>query len=157
MRKYITLILAVFLFETLSFLTSWFVTMPAVNGWYRDIEKSVLTPPDWIFGPVWTVLYALLAIAALRLWAARTHAAMQAALWLFAAQMGINYAWSYVFFGLAAYKAAFVMLAAMVALTATILRLATPHDKTVAALLAPYMAWISFATYLTAVVAHLNP
>lgn len=75
-------------------------TTPEIEGWYRTIEKPSWNPPDWIFGPVWTTLYILMAIAAWLVWRPAGFAAAAMPLTLFAVQLVLNIAWSWIFFGL---------------------------------------------------------
>lgn len=154
MKRYLQPIILIFILQVLAFLTSYFVTENAVSTWYQDINKAALNPPDWLFAPVWTILYALLAIALWILWRARFDPNGKIALGLFVAQLVLNYCWSPVFFGLQAFTAAFVILLAMIGLS--IGAMVTTRRRIVIWLMIPYMAWISFATYLTFEVMRLN-
>lgn len=136
------------------------VTMPAVKGWYVALAKPVWTPPDWVFGPVWTTLYALIAISGWRAWAALSdreaadfkHPALQA----YAVQMGLNLLWSFVFFGMHAPLAgALVILALLIAIAVTARRF-HPIDRPAALMLAPYFAWVAYATTLNLGIAWMN-
>ena len=75
-------------------------TTPEIDGWYRTIEKPSWNPPNWIFGPVWTALYILMAIAAWLVWRPAGFVAAAMPLTLFAVQLVLNIAWSWIFFGL---------------------------------------------------------
>lgn len=117
------------------------------GDWYDSIEKSPLTPPGWVFPVVWTLLYALMGIA---LWrfveSART--ARNRGLVLFGTQLALNGLWSYLFFGLHQPGAALVEIALLwLAIAASLIAFAR-HSRIAAALLAPYLAWVSFAAYL---------
>lgn len=156
MKRFLPLASLILILQVLAFLTSYFVTEPAVNGWYQAIPKSSLTPPDWVFAPVWTILYVILAVALWMLWQARENRGAKKALKLFLAQLVLNYGWSSVFFSLQAFTAAFWMLIVIDVLTISTMIVAWRNERRVSLMLIPYLAWISFATYLTYVVAALN-
>lgn len=160
MRKYGSLILTIIALQALSYASSYKVTMSAVDGWYQDIAKSPFNPPDWVFGPVWIVLYTLLAIVLWMLWARRDERFARSALRFFLPQLAINYLWSYVFFGMAAYAPAFWLLIVMIICTVGCMvyaRHLAERKDVIVWLLSPYLAWISFAAYLTWSVMRLNP
>ncbi len=131
-------------------------TRPAVGGWYAALNKPSFNPPNWVFGPVWTVLYVLMAIAVWMVWRVRKSRPVCLALGLFGVQLVLNAAWSLIFFGLHAPLAAMLELALLwvaVALTLVVFwRTARPAGV----LLLPYMAWVSFAAVLSAAIAVLN-
>lgn len=128
------------------------ITATSVNSWYPTLAKPFFTPPGWVFPPVWTTLYVLMAIAAWRIWRQRPAASVAPALRVFALQLGLNLAWSFLFFGLQWIGAA---LAEMIVLLAAILwtiRLFAGIDRPAALLLVPYALWVGFATLLTAAI-----
>jgi benzodiazapine receptor len=133
-------------------------TRPAIPTWYATLVKPTWTPPGWVFGPVWITLYALMGIAAARVWIRhRRTSAGKRSLALFGAQLALNAMWSVVFFGLKAPGAALVVI---VMLWATIFALILwwwRLERISAALLIPYLAWVSFATALNAAIWRLNP
>jgi translocator protein len=117
--------------------------------WYAGVRKPALTPPGWVFGVVWPVLYAMMGAAAWQLW---RHGGMggpnKAAFILFAAQLVLNAAWTILFFGWHRPGLALVELGLLwLAVLATMI-LFWRRDPAAGALLAPYLAWISFAAYL---------
>ncbi len=122
------------------------------GGWYRDLEKPPGTPPAWIFGPVWTVLYLLMGWAAGRLLAIGARRPFA----LFAFQFLLNLAWTPVFFGLRQPSAALGILALLWVALAWTIRASARRDRPAAFLLAPYLAWISYAAYLNAGIVLLN-
>jgi len=135
-----------------------FFTMPAIPTWYRGLIKPFLSPPNWIFAPVWTILFALMGISAYLIWLRRTkkkkpvHEALQ----FFGVQFLFNISWSLVFFGLhSPIGGVGVVVALWIAILATILKFYA-IDKTAAFLLIPYLLWVSFAAYLTMSIALLN-
>ena len=130
-------------------------TAPEIPTWYATLAKPALNPPGWIFGPVWTLLYALMGIAAYIVWEqyAKTKVkkrkkAIAFALWIFAAQLALNTTWSIVFFGLHNPAWAFADLVAMWLLILATIYLFRPIAKPAAYLLIPYILWVTFAGYL---------
>ncbi|WP_454048502.1 TspO/MBR family protein [Cellulomonas sp. Marseille-Q8402] len=126
-----------------------------VDGWYADAEKPAWTPPNWVFGPVWTVLYVVMAVAAWLIWRRHGARAARTALVLYGVQLALNAAWTPVFFGAEQLGAGLaIILALEVALVATIVAF---HRLTpwVAWLLGPYLVWVLYATTLNAGVAAL--
>ena len=115
---------------------------------YGELIRPAWAPPAWLFGPVWTVLYLLMAVAAWSVWRAAPFAATRAALGLFAAQLVANALWSWLFFAWRQGGWAFaevVVLWLLIAATALAFRRVSPLA---AALLAPYLAWVTFAAAL---------
>lgn len=133
------------------------VTGSSVKTWYVTLNKPPLTPPNWIFAPVWTLLYFMMAIAAWLVWRrAGSIGKAGAALSLFFAQLGLNFGWSVAFFGMRNPAIASVEIFALLAMiVATILSFAK-IEKLAGLLMLPYLAWTSFATYLTLAIWWLN-
>jgi benzodiazapine receptor len=132
------------------------MTMPSIPTWYAGLEKPFFSPPNWIFAPVWTLLYALMAIAFWRVWTLGRGSALQAAALAFAVQLVLNVAWSGAFFGLHSPGLALVdIVALLLAIIATISAFAR-IDSHAAWMLAPYLAWVAFATALNASIWWLN-
>ena len=131
------------------------MTLPAIPGWYAALEKPWFTPPDRVFGPVWGVLYLMMAISGWLLWRGRGPDRRRA-LMLFAVQLVLNGAWSILFFGLKLIGPALIEIAVLlIAIGATIV--AAFHISTIAALLlVPYFAWVCYATALNAAIWWLN-
>ena len=131
-------------------------TAPAVPTWYAALVKPALNPPAWVFGPVWTVLYLMMAVAAWLVWRANGWRLARGALALFAGQLALNLAWSSIFFGLrspgwAAVEVLVLWLA--IAATAGAFR---PHSRLAAALLLPYLAWTTYAAALNWAIFWMN-
>jgi tryptophan-rich sensory protein len=123
-------------------------TRSSVNSWYVELSKPSWTPPDWLFGPVWTALYILMAVAAWLVWRKASSADVKMALRLFIAQLLLNLLWSYLFFGMLWPGAALIEI---VILLVAILAVALAFAKIsplAGWLLTPYLAWVSFATVL---------
>ncbi|RJT04068.1 TspO/MBR family protein [Halococcus sp. IIIV-5B] len=133
------------------------VTSPQIATWYTTIEKSGFTPPNWVFGPVWTALYALQGVAAWLVWRAGfDRRGVRLGLVAFAVQFVLNLAWSPAFFGLESPALGLVVIVPLwVAIVATI-GLFARIDRRAAALLVPYLAWVSFATALNYAIWTLN-
>lgn len=138
-------------------LGSW-ATFSGLRDWYASLRKPSWTPPSWLFGPVWTVLYALMAVAAWRVWRrldAEPKARKEAlACWGF--QLALNAAWSWLFFGFRQPTLAFFeLLSLWLVILATLVSFAR-IDRPAAALLVPYLAWVTFAGALNGAIARLN-
>jgi tryptophan-rich sensory protein len=127
----------------------------SVSTWYRTLSRPDWTPPDWLFGPVWTVLYLAMAVAAWMVWRRGTPAAA-AAMAAFAVQLAFNVAWSALFFGLR--SPAFAMLdivllwLAIAATIACFLRVSIPAGL----IMLPYLAWVTFAAALNFAIWRMN-
>lgn len=124
--------------------------------WYASLNKPPLNPPGWIFGPVWTVLYVLMAAAAGLVWSRVGWTRAAGALLLFFGQLLLNAAWSPLFFGLQSPGLALVDIVLLWgAIVATIISF---HRLLPLAgwMLVPYLAWVSFATYLNFMIWQLN-
>ncbi|QOV90876.1 TspO/MBR family protein [Humisphaera borealis] len=131
------------------------LTSDAVRSWYPTLVKPSWNPPPWIFGPVWTTLYVMMGIAAFLVWRAHSKLGTRA-LTLFAIQLLLNVAWSWIFFsqrqiGWAAVEVV-VLLLAIIATTALFWRVSRPAG----ALMFPYIAWVSFASFLNFTIWQLN-
>lgn len=134
----------------------WF-TASSVGTWYQTLNKPALNPPDWVFGPVWTVLYVMMALAAWCVWrrAGSWRRAMGAGV-AYLLQLALNLLWSVVFFGWRSPAGALVVIVLLwLAIAWTLWRFAQ-HTRLAAALLAPYLAWVSFAGLLNLLIVRLN-
>jgi tryptophan-rich sensory protein len=131
-------------------------TAPEIQTWYRTLSKPSFNPPSWVFGPVWTLLYLLMAIAAWRILHAPASTDRNAGLALFAIQLGLNLLWSWIFFrrhALGIALAEIICLWLAIALTAILF---ARIDSIAAWLLAPYLAWTAFASLLNGGIWRLN-
>lgn len=131
------------------------VTTPSIPTWYADLQKPFFNPPNWVFGPVWTTLYLLMGIALYRIWVSKKKSTDKAS-HAFLTQLGLNFLWSYVFFGLHMPWAAVIIIAALWGYIFYTIRLFKPIDKLAAYLLIPYLLWVTFASILNFSVALLN-
>lgn len=140
----------------ISFLPGVFGSMFPPGDWYAQLAKPALTPPGFVFPIAWTTLYICIGVALYLVTIATAPGARRMPLAIFAAQLVLNGLWSWIFFGLHAVGAALVEIVALwLAIVATIVvfRRTSP---TAAKLLVPYLAWVTFATYLNAAIWFLN-
>jgi tryptophan-rich sensory protein len=126
------------------------VTRP--DGWYAALAKPPFNPPNWVFAPVWTILYVLIAVAGARTFERGRGRGF--ALWL--AQLALNFTWSPVFFGLHRPLAALVIVGALLATIIAFIATQWNSDRASALLFVPYAAWVAFATVLNASIVVLN-
>jgi tryptophan-rich sensory protein len=126
------------------------------DAWYAALSKPWFQPPNWLFGPVWTALYTMMAIALWRVWRLPPSPARRTALLLFAGQLALNAAWTPVFFGARAIGAALIVLLVLVAIVGVTIVRFWSLDRLASALLWPYLAWIGFASALNAALWWLN-
>ena len=133
------------------------VTRDSINTWYPTLEKPVFNPPNWIFAPVWTMLYVMMGVAAGLVWTSHSdEKTIQKALGFFAIQFGLNALWSYLFFGLHNPLLALVEIVLLWLMILETYNQFRKIDKTAGLLLIPYLAWVSFATILNASIWWLN-
>ena len=132
-------------------------TASSVRTWYPTLAKPSWNPPAWVFGPVWTALYVAMGVAAWLVW---RHAGIEngrAALAAFGIQLALNLAWSFLFFGARSPLAGLVDIGLLwIALATTIVAFARASEVA-AWLLAPYLAWVTFACALNLAIVRLNP
>jgi benzodiazapine receptor len=134
------------------------VTKPSVETWYPTLIKPSFNPPNWIFMPVWTLLYVLMAVAAGLVWdkIKEQNEEVKKALGFFLIQLTLNAIWSYLFFGLKNPMLALIEIALLwLMIYETYLKF-TKINKIAGYLLIPYMAWVAFAGILNASIWWLN-
>jgi tryptophan-rich sensory protein len=133
------------------------ITEPNILPWYRSLVRPGFAPPDWVFGPVWILLYLLMALAAWQVWMRRsTHEVGPALIW-YGLQLILNLAWSFLFFGLHRPDLAFLeILILWLAIGITLLTFGKVR-KLSGYLLLPYWLWVSFAAVLNFAFWRLNP
>jgi tryptophan-rich sensory protein len=133
-------------------------TVKAIPSWYSTLKRPWFNPPNWLFGPVWTLLYTLMGIALYRIWQlAPIPSGWVLGLTFFFIQLVLNALWSPLFFGLHDLWLAFAELLLMWAAIVLTIFLFYPMDAVSAWLLAPYLVWVSFAGLLNYSYAKLNP
>jgi benzodiazapine receptor len=134
-------------------LISGLATASSVRSWYPALAKPSWTPPPWVFGPAWTLLYVLTAVAGWLVW---RRAGWSGALAAFGVQLVLNGAWSFCFFGARSPLAGLVDIALLWAAIVVTLELFRRVDRAAAWLLAPYLAWVTFAAALNLEIWRLN-
>ncbi|MGK7394179.1 MAG: TspO/MBR family protein [Candidatus Cyclobacteriaceae bacterium M3_2C_046] len=154
--NYTKLITAILLSQLAGLIGSVF-TLSSVNSWYANLEKPAFTPPNWLFGPVWTLLYLLMGIAAYLVWQKKIiHVPVKKALILFLIQLFLNALWSFAFFGLKSPLAGLIVIALLlIFLILTILQFFM-ISKPAGWLLIPYLLWVSYASALNLSIYILN-
>ncbi|PXX31661.1 TspO/MBR family protein [Arenibacter sp. ARW7G5Y1] len=151
---YITISVAVCL--TIGFLSS-FATQSSVNGWFLELNKPSFNPPNWIFAPVWTVLYIMMGVAAGIVWAKGFyHIWVKTALYHFGIQLLFNALWSIIFFGFKNPFAALLVILTLLILLIFTIKWFKVVSTTAAYLLIPYLLWVCFATALNYKIWELN-
>ncbi|MEI7434204.1 MAG: TspO/MBR family protein [Methanomicrobiales archaeon] len=134
-----------------------FSTMSSIATWYTGLIKPVLTPPNWLFGPVWTTLYILMGIALYLVIREGTEKKpVQLGIMVFAAQLIVNVVWSLVFFGLQSPLLGLITILVLIALVLATIYFFYHVSRTAAVLLVPYIVWVCIATYLNAMILVLN-
>jgi len=132
------------------------LTTPSISVWYAALRKPPWTPPNWVFGPVWSLLYISMAVAAWLVWRRLESPGAKLALLLFAVQLALNVGWSGVFFTLHKPGAAFAeVLLLWIAILATALAF-WPVSRAAGWLMVPYLIWVSFAALLNRAIWRLN-
>ena len=151
MKTYLRILLCVVICLAVGYLSS-ITTQSSIKTWYPTIEKPIFNPPNWVFAPVWTLLFILMGIAAGRVWnqLETNKVLVKKGLLFFAVQLALNALWSYLFFGL---QNIFLALIEIILLWLVIYEtylIFKKIDKKASYLLLPYLACVGFATILTA-------
>ena len=126
------------------------------SEFYSDLARPSWAPPGWLFGPVWSVLYALMGIAAWLVWRARGFGGARSALLIFIVQLAANALWTWLFFGWRQGGLAFAEILVLLALILATIVLFWRVNRLAAVLLFPYLLWVSFASALTHSIWRLN-
>lgn len=136
---------------------SGFATQTSVDNWYETLKKPFFNPPNWIFGPVWTILYIMMGIAAGIVWSKGLHHLwVKTALYHFSFQLIFNAMWSVVFFGFNQPFWALLVILILLALILLNMKSFRVVSKTAAYLLVPYFLWVCFATLLNYKIWEMN-
>ncbi|NQZ44309.1 MAG: tryptophan-rich sensory protein [Flavobacteriaceae bacterium] len=155
-RKVLKIFITVAVCLLIGFLSS-FATQSSVNDWYLTLNKPSFNPPNWLFAPVWTVLYVLMGIAAGIVWGKGFyHIWVKTALYHFGFQLLLNALWSIVFFGFKNPLAALFVIVVLLVLIVLTIRWFRVVSKTAAILMVPYLLWVGFATLLNFKIWQLN-
>jgi tryptophan-rich sensory protein len=140
----------------LCFLPAGLSVLARPDAWFNTLHKPSWNPPPWIFGPVWTVLYGLMGVSAWRVWMHGGFRRQRSTLMVFLTQLGLNAMWTPVFFGLHLLGLSVLVIVTLwVAIAVTALKFRTVSPLA-AALLLPYLAWVSFAMILNASIWRMN-
>ena len=131
------------------------LTAPAVASWYVLVEKPIWTPPNYVFGPVWTLLYLLMGLSAYLVWQQKRPERMFA-LKVFFVHLVINVLWSVVFFGLHSPLYGLVVIVALWAMIVWLITLFVNQSRAAAWILVPYLLWVTYAASLNLGVFFLN-
>jgi benzodiazapine receptor len=131
-------------------------TAQAVPEWYSSLNKPSFSPPNWVFGPVWTTLYILLGISFFLVWKEKRSNARDRAIKIFSIQMVLNFAWSFLFFYFKMIGVALIEIILLWMSIAAMLYLFNKIKPLAAYINIPYLLWVSFATVLNAGYYFLN-
>ena len=129
----------------------------SAGDFYRELVRPLWAPPGWLFGPVWSVLYALMGFSAWLVWRARGFAGARGALGLFLVQLAVNALWTWLFFVWRLGAVAFGEILFLWLLIVANIVLFSRVSKLAALIFLPYVAWVSFACALTFATWQLNP
>ena len=156
MQKILKIVLVVVLCVTVGYLSG-LVTRESILTWYVTLNKPSFNPPNWVFAPVWTLLYIIMGVAAGMIWTSNSEEqTTKKALGFFAIQLGLNALWSCLFFGLHNPLLALIEIILLWLMIFETYNLFKKINKTSGLLLFPYLAWVSFATILNASIWWLN-
>lgn len=156
MKKFLQFIFAMVISFIPSAIGMIFSPRGASDVWYNALNKSVLTPDGWVFGVVWTILYAMLGIALFLIITNKTRQNKTKSYLLFVAQMSLNALWSYMFFGLHLVEGAFIVLILLILFSIWLVRAFRPISRVASYLVIPYIIWLLFAAYLNGAIMYLN-
>lgn len=132
-------------------------TISAIPTWYATLNKPFFAPPNWLFGPVWTLLYFMMGVSFFLIWKQGLQKKkIKTASMYFLAQLALNFIWSPIFFGFRAPLFALVVIVAMWAMIVMTMKKFYPLSRFAFYLLVPYLLWVSFATLLNAAIVLLN-
>lgn len=148
MNKYFKLLVSVVVCELVGVAATPF-TITAIPTWYSTLAKPTLSPPNWIFGPVWTTLYALMGISLFLMWEKGiSKRKVKNALLFFYLQLALNFSWSLLFFGLRAPLFGLIDIVILFIAIVVTIKMFHKISTRAAYLLVPYLLWVGFATYL---------
>lgn len=136
------------------------MTMPNIQPWYNSLNHPFWRPPNWVFGPVWTILYVMLAIVGWRLWISFDGSIgrklKQPVIIFYFLQLFFNFLWSPLFFGLHWIDTAVLDLILIILFTIALLKRTFPINRACGYALIPYLLWLSYALSLNAALQYLN-
>ena len=137
--------------------TGAFFTTPKIPTWYAGLVKPSFNPPNWLFGPVWTILYLMMGLAAYFVWQQGwEHSRVKRALGVFLLQLVLNVLWSFVFFGMQSTLGGLIVIIMLWGAILLTIVLFFRQSSLAGWLLVPYIMWVTFATVLNAAIFALN-
>ncbi len=154
MKKAIQLIAAILIVQSAGIIGS-FATFSAIPTWYTGLVKPAFAPPNWVFGPVWLILYTLIGISLFLVWQSQKE--KRTALTIFFVHLGLNALWSLLFFGLQNPFFAFLEILLLLATLLLVMWQFWRIGPLASYLLVPYFLWVSFAAVLNFFLWQLNP
>lgn len=132
-------------------------TITSISSWYVYLNKPIFNPPNYIFGPVWTVLYAMMGISLYFVWVkGYKKVQVKRAINIFFIHLVVNTLWSIVFFGLHQLGLALIIILILFGMILYLIKIFRPIDRRASYLLVPYLLWVSFATILNLAIWRLN-
>ena len=155
LNKIIKLLFLIIVCEGVGFLGTIF-TIPSIQGWYMTLQKAPFNPPPWVFGPIWTTLYFLMALSLFLVLQKKLKKQRSFLMILFSIQLALNFFWSVIFFGLHLPLAAFIEIIFLWISIALLIIDFWKFSKLAAILLIPYLCWVSVASTLNLFVVLLN-
>jgi benzodiazapine receptor len=132
------------------------VTISNISTWYAGLNKPTLNPPNFVFGPVWSLLYLMMGISLYLVWVGKNSKDKIFAYIIFAIQLVLNALWSVVFFGFHQFILSEIVIGLLVTFVIVNIISFYKFSKTAAYMLVPYLLWICFASYLTVGITILN-
>jgi benzodiazapine receptor len=157
MNKYLKIASLVTICLAVGYLSS-MVTQTSITTWYPTLEKPIFNPPNWVFAPVWTILFILMGISAGLVWdKLETNTELvKKGLLFFTAQLVLNALWSYLFFGLSNLLLASIEILLLLLIIFETYLIFKKIDKNAGLLFIPYIIWVAFASLLTITIFVLN-
>ncbi|WP_264548416.1 TspO/MBR family protein [Flavobacterium sp. N2820] len=157
MKTYSRILLCIAICLAVGYLSS-ITTQSSIKTWYPTIEKPIFNPPNWVFAPVWTMLFILMGIAAGLVWnkLESNKELVKKGLLFFTIQLLLNALWSYLFFGLNNVLLALIEIILLWLVIYETYHIFKQIDKKASYLLIPYLAWVGFATILAGSIFWLN-
>ncbi|QJD95147.1 tryptophan-rich sensory protein [Mucilaginibacter robiniae] len=138
-------------------ITASMVTRPQIAGWYAALHKPAFNPPNWLFGPVWTIIYILMGIAAWLVWQKRSSSQLySSAMFIYVVQLVLNFSWSMVFFGLHQIAGALAVITLLWMSIGIAIYYFSKFSRVAGWLLVPYLLWVSYASALNLYIYLLN-
>jgi tryptophan-rich sensory protein len=156
MKRLLPLLVSVLIAEAAGIIGSVF-TIKEIPVWYAALLKPSFSPPNWVFGPVWTSLYCLMGISAFLIWQKRKSPVARSGLTIYGVNLVANMLWSVVFFGFHRPEAGLLVILILWSTIIVMIKRFWPINQLASLLLIPYLLWVTFATFLNFAIFRLNP